>query len=287
MCSTSGKSNTAAGLALLALALAAAGSCASDGAGAERGPAVERAAGTAAGPGASSDESDERGDEPMALVVARAPTLDAAVAAVRARGGRVLVVFDEGAAIIRLAATDLDELAREQSALVITSEPVTDDRVRALAPHAVAFWNRRLGADEPGPVSPAAARATPPPRETRARPPAIGPSVSLDPAANEAARGVIRSLLSCMIEPDRVTRARCFEPLFEPQALEEHRELLEREAAVAAAHGFDPSMITVSLVAYDGRRATYELGRDGSLLPTGTVDMTLGSGRWTIAYIDQ
>jgi hypothetical protein len=277
MCITSWNVRAPLGLALIAFALA--GSCAGDGT--ATGPAVERAPAA----GGHGDQAPRTEAEPMALVLGHDPALGEAVAAVRAQGGRVLVVFDEGAAIVRLNRDRLGELGQRRPELVVTTDPVVDDDERALAPRAVAFWNRRLGYNEPGPVTAAVAPNSPPPGDARPRPPAVASTAQLTAAQDEAAQGAIRELFACLVVPDRAARGRCLAPLFEPQALEAHQPLLDHEAAVALERGFDPTAMSAAPQAFDGVRARYELRRDGAVLPTGTVDLTLRSDRWTIDYI--
>jgi len=260
------------------LAAALCGACASPppAAGGGSGAPAERAALHATAPAAAIDGEGRL----RALLLHPGSTPEEAAAAVRSRGGRVLVLFGSSAAIIRIAGEELDTLCRALPGARAATGPVEEPALLSLAPEAAGFWNRAFGLSSP--VAPAGAR-TPSPSPTWAgRGPALGQPVSLPAALDSSARATLKGFLACLT--DSAAPVTCLDGLVDPEAQEDLHALAAKEAALARAGGFRAADFAFAPLAYDGRRARYEVRREGH--PTGAITLVLRGDAWAVSSVD-
>lgn len=220
-------------------------------------------------------------DRVRALVVFPASTRAEVAAAVRARGGRVLVTYDSPAAVIQIPPSQVDDLAGDLPNAVVATGPVEDPDLAAVAPEPIAFWNRQHGAGDGGRDVPGAARE-PAPAGHRPEEPPLGPARNLPPELEAGAQATLRRLVRCLAGPPG--EAGCLENLVDPEVREELLPQLEREAESARRHNIDPDDYSFVLQGYDGSAARFEMQRDGH--PTGTVRLVRRESTWLVSFVD-
>jgi len=214
-----------------------------------------------------------------AMIIFPGHTREEVLAAVRGRGGRVLMVFDSPAAIVRLEPDRLESLSEALPGLRVAVGPIDDQDALALAPGPLGYWNRRFGvAGSPGPA--VSASTFPPARGPRPAEPILGPSVQLDETLDREARVALLAFMECLAGGG----GPCLDRILDPDAPAAVRTLCAREAERASANGWSAAGFTFALQRYDGARARYELRRDGH--PTGTVTVRRRNAAWTVEHID-
>jgi hypothetical protein len=215
-----------------------------------------------------------------ALLFHPGSSADDAADAVRARGGRVLVLFGSSAAVIRIAPGEIDALCRDLPGARVATGPVEEPGMGALAPEAAGWWNRSFGL--PDPVEPAGARSMNHSPGQAGHGHSLDPSISLPAALDASARAAMKSFIECLAAP--ATDGGCLDGLLDPDAQAGLRAMAMKEAAVARAEGFRAADFTFALLAFDGRLARYEVRREGH--PTGAITLVLRGDAWVISEID-
>jgi len=186
-----------------------------------------RFAETASRDEASGPEAPDRADgRALALLIFDEGLRDDARRAVTARGGRVLVAFDEPALVVRFPVGAPYALEQELPGVALSTGPIDDVSLAASAPRAVGFWNRRHGVDGPlAQTAPAGPMARPVGHALSRRP--LGPEQELAPELDRRARDHLRGFLECLGEAP--SHEVCLEGFVAPEEQDRLRTLLARE----------------------------------------------------------